>query len=239
MRTIPILMYHNIDHPPAGAKLRALYVRAFSFAIQMVILRLLGFKGVSMSAAMPYLRGEKSGKIAVITFDDGYVDTLQNALPILLKHHFTATCYVVSQRMGQFNLWDAAQLQVKKPLMSAAQVCEWQAAGMEVGAHSRTHRRLTQCDDAQLLDEIAGSKADLEALTGQVVTQFCYPYGDLDLRVRTAVQQAHFDAATTTQRGRAMIGDNHLILKRILVSGSTLPHLFILKLLTGYEDKRG
>jgi peptidoglycan/xylan/chitin deacetylase (PgdA/CDA1 family) len=232
-------MYHNIDHPPAGAKLRALYVRPFSFAWQMFLLRLLGFKGVSMSAAMPYLRGEKSGKIAVITFDDGYVDTLHNALPILLKHRFTATCYVISQRMGQFNDWDAAALNVKKPLMTAAQVCEWKAVGMEVGAHSRTHPRLTQCDDSQLEAEIAGSKADLEALTGQAVTQFCYPYGDLDLRVSTAVQQAQFDAATTTQRGRALTGDNYMILKRILVSGSTLPHLFLLKLLTGYEDKRG
>ena len=89
MPIIPILMYHNIDRPPQGAKLRNLYVRTGAFALQMFLLRLLGYRGLSMSAAMPYLRGDKQGRVAVITFDDGYVDTLKNALPILQKNGFT------------------------------------------------------------------------------------------------------------------------------------------------------
>ena len=232
-------MYHNIDTPPQGAKLRGLYVRTGAFARQMFLLRLLGYQGLSMSAAMPYLRGEKQGRVAVITFDDGYVDTLTNALPILQKNGFGATCYFISQRKGHYNDWDAAALNVRKPLMNDEQVNAWHAAGMEVGAHSQTHPRLTSCTDAELINEIAGSKADLEALTGSGVTQFCYPYGDLDERVATAVKQAGFAAATTTQRGRVRAGDNPLLFRRILVSGSTFPHLFLIKLLTAYEDKRG
>ena len=107
-----------------------------------------------MSAAMPYLRGEKQGRVAIITFDDGYVDTLENGLPILQKNGFSATCYFISQRKGQYNDWDAAALNVRKPLMSDEQVLAWHAAGMEVGAHSRTHPRLTGCTDAELQDEI-------------------------------------------------------------------------------------
>ncbi len=232
-------MYHNIDNPPQGAKLRGLYVRTGAFARQMFLLRLLGYQGLSMSAAMPYLRGEKQGRVAVITFDDGYVDTLENALPVLQKNGFSATCYFISQRSGLYNDWDAAALNVRKPLMNDEQVRTWHTAGMEVGAHSRTHPRLSNCNDAELQNEIAGSKADLEALTESAVTQFCYPYGDLDERVSNAVQQAGFDAATTTRRGRVRVGDNPLLFRRILVSGSTFPHLFLLKLLTGYEDKRG
>lgn len=232
-------MYHNIDNPPQGARLRNLYVRTGAFSRQMFLLKLLGYQGLSMSAAMPYLRGEKQGRVAAITFDDGYVDTLEHALPILKKNNFSATCYVISQRMGQHNDWDAAALNARKPLMNAAQVRAWHAAGMEVGAHSRTHPHLPTCSDAQLQDEIAGSKADLEALTGNAVTQFCYPYGDLDKRVAAAVRQAGFEAATTTRRGRVQPGDDPLLLRRILVSGSTLPHLFMLKLLGNYEDKRG
>jgi peptidoglycan/xylan/chitin deacetylase (PgdA/CDA1 family) len=239
MPIIPILMYHNIDNPPQGAKLRGLYVRTGAFARQMFLLRLLGYQGLSMSAAMPYLRGEKQGRVAVITFDDGYVDTLENALPVLHKNGFSATCYFISQRSGLYNDWDAAALNVRKPLMNDEQVRTWHTAGMEVGAHSRTHPRLSNCNDAELQNEIAGSKADLEALTESAVTQFCYPYGDLDERVSNAVQQAGFDAATTTRRGRVRVGDNPLLFRRILVSGSTFPHLFLLKLLTGYEDKRG
>lgn len=232
-------MYHNLGVPPQGARLRNLYVRVGAFARQMFLLKLLGYKGLSMSAAMPYLRGEKQGRVAVITFDDGYVDTLEQALPILQKHGFSATCYAISRRTGQYNDWDAASLNVRKPLMNDEQVRAWHAAGMEVGAHSRTHPRLTGCTDAELEDEIAGSKTDLEALIGQPVTQFCYPYGDLDERVVAATKQAGFDAATTVQRGRARVGDDAMLLRRVLVSGSTMPHLFLLKLLGNYEDKRG
>lgn len=239
MPTIPILMYHNIGQPSKQARLKGLYVSSSAFARQMFLLRLFGYQGLSMSAAMPYLRGEKSGRVAAITFDDGYVDTLQNALPILLKNGFSATCYVVSKRLGQYNDWDASSLNIQKPLMTTEQVLAWHAAGMEVGAHTRTHPRLSDCDDTQLFDEISGSKTDLETLTGGAVKQFCYPYGELNERVIAAVDQAGFWGATTTQRGRAKVGDNHLLLKRILVSGSTLPHLFLLKLLSQYEDRRG
>lgn len=232
-------MYHNIGVPPPGARLRNLYVRKGAFARQMFLLRVLGYQGLSMAAAMPYLRGEKQGRVAVITFDDGYVDTLENALPILLNNRFSATCYFISQRSGQYNDWDAASLNVRKALMSNDQIRSWHDAGMEVGAHSRTHPHLPDCAEAELQSEIQGSKVDLEFLTGSPVTQFCYPYGDLNERVTTAVLQAGFDAATTTQRGRVRSGDNPLLFRRVLVSGSTLPHLFLLKLLTSYEDKRG
>lgn len=239
MKSIPILMYHNIGQPPVGAKLRGLYVRRGAFARQMWLLKLLGYKGLSMSAALPYLRGEKSGRVVAITFDDGYIDTLELALPILNAVGFSATCYFVSGRSGQYNDWDAAALNVQKKLMTDDQIKAWQAAGMEVGAHSRTHPRLTKCTDEELQTELAGSKADLEALTGSAVTQFCYPYGDLDERVSKAALNAGYEAATTVQRGRASPGDDLMQLRRILVSGSSMLYLFLIKLLTNYEDKRG
>jgi peptidoglycan/xylan/chitin deacetylase (PgdA/CDA1 family) len=123
--------------------------------------------------------------------------------------------------------------------MNDEQIKAWQAAGMEVGAHSRSHPRLTQCTDEQLQDELAGSKADLEALTGAPVTQFCYPYGDLDARVANAARNAGYSAATTVQRGRACPGDDLMLLRRIWLSGSNMLYLFLIKLLTKYEDKRG
>lgn len=239
MKNIPILMYHNIGEPPEGARLRALYVRTGAFGRQMMLLKLLGYRGLSMSEAMPYLRGEKTGKVVAITFDDGYLDTLELALPVLNTFGFSATCYVVSGRTGQYNDWDAAELNVQKKLMTDEQIRAWHAAGMEVGAHTRTHPRLTKCTDEELQAELAGSKADLEALTGAPVTQFCYPYGDLDARVASAVRSAGYSAATTTQRGRACPGDDLMQLRRILVSGSSMLYLFLIKLLTKYEDKRG
>ena len=96
---IPILVYHQIDVAPSkGAAFRSLYVAPTAFARQMRLLKLLGYQGLSLSALMPYLRGERRGKVCGITFDDGYLNNLNHALPVLEAHGFSSTCYVVSQR---------------------------------------------------------------------------------------------------------------------------------------------
>jgi peptidoglycan/xylan/chitin deacetylase (PgdA/CDA1 family) len=232
-------MYHNIARAPRDLRVyRSLFVSPAAFARQMWLLRRLGYTGLSMSAAMPYLRGERSGRIAVITLDDGYVDNLDSALPILQRHGFSATCYVVSGSIGRYNQWDAERLGVRKPLMSAEQLRDWHRGGMEIGAHSRSHPRLTQCDDAQLHDEIHGSKATLEDRLGVSITQFCYPYGDADERVAGVVREAGFAAATTTRRGRAFAGMDLWQLPRVQVARHHLLPQFALRVLSRYEDRR-
>jgi len=235
---IPILMYHNLGRPAAGVRLRKLYVRPGSFYRQMALLRLMGYRGLSMGAAMPYLRGEKQGKVAVITFDDGYADTVELALPALRRFGHSATCYVVSQRIGQHNTWDVDQIGARKPLMSEDQLRAWNAAGMEVGAHTRTHPHLTSCDLVSLTTEVEGSKADLEECLQIPVTQFCYPYGSHDERVVEAVRAAGFEAATTTHRGRAEVGKDFYTLPRVMVAGHHLLPVLAIQMLTNYENRR-
>jgi peptidoglycan/xylan/chitin deacetylase (PgdA/CDA1 family) len=214
MRSIPILMYHNIGQPAPEDRKPRLYVQTGAFARQMALLRMLGYRGISMGEAMPYLRGEAQGKVVVITFDDGYVETLYAALPSVQRSGHTATCYMVSQRMGQHNDWDAHLIGAYKPLMSKEQLLQWSAAGMEVGAHTQTHPHLPDCDEANLWREIAGSKEELEALLQKPVTQFCYPYGSLNSRVVEAVRKAGYVAATTTDRGMAEAGGDPYLLPR-------------------------
>jgi peptidoglycan/xylan/chitin deacetylase (PgdA/CDA1 family) len=239
VQTIPILTYHSIGRAPADGRLCSLYVSPGKFARQMALLRALGFQGLSMSAALPYLRGERSGRIVAITFDDGYVDNFEVALPILQRYGFSATCYVTSGVVGRYNTWDAAEVGVRKPVMDATQLRAWQAARMEVGAHTRTHAPLPALDDAHLDDEVVGSRRDLENLLGAEVPQFSYPYGAHDQRVVDAVRRAGFAAATTTHRGRARPGDDLFRLRRVVVAGANLLHQMLLKVLTRYEDRRG
>lgn len=236
---VPILMYHNVADPPRATSNPTLYVRPAQFARHLRLLRALGYRGVSMAGAMPYLRGERTGRVAVLTFDDGYADNVENALPLLKRHGFEGTCYVASGAIGRYNVWDAELLGVRKPTMTAAQLREWHDAGMEVGAHTRSHPRLSRCSDAEIAREVAGSRRDLEDRLGAAVAQFCYPYGDYDRRVVRAVRDAGFDAATTLRRGRARPGDDPYQLRRVVVRGTDALHLVLLKLLTPYEDRRG
>ena len=235
----PIFMYHNIARAPRGLKRwRSLYVSPGAFARQMWLLRRLGYTGLSMADAMPYLRGERHGRIAVITLDDGYVDNLQSALPVLQRYGFTATCYVVSGSIGRYNQWDAEKLGIQKPLMTPAQLRAWHDGGMEIGAHTRSHPHLTQCSQAQLKDEIAGSKADLEDVLGASVTQFCYPYGNMDDRVAEVTRACGYAAATTTQRGRAIIGTDLWRLPRVQVARHHVLPQFAMRAFTDYENNR-
>ena len=238
MTAIPILMYHHVAPVPPGLRgLRGLFVTPGAFARQMRLLKLLGFRGVSMGEAEPHLRGEATGRVAVITLDDGYVDNLEHALPVLKRHGFTATCYAVSAAPGGSNRWDEERAGVLSPIMQAAQLRAWHEAGMEVGAHSRTHVHLPRCGDAALADEVAGCKRELEDALGAEVTQFCYPYGDHDERVIEAVRRAGYRAATTTRRGRARPGGDPLRWPRVPISNRHLLPQVALRLVSSYEDR--
>src|SRR5690606_1038651 len=107
---IPILMYHQIGKPaPRGTPYRGLTVHPSDFRRQMAWLRRFGYRGLSMRDLMPYIRGERRGKVVGITFDDGYRNVFQNALPVLRDQDFTATNYFVARQLDGSNTWDEAK----------------------------------------------------------------------------------------------------------------------------------
>lgn len=237
-RTIPILMYHQVDEPPpSGTPMRGLVVSPAAFARQMGLLRLLGYRGVSMRELEPWLAGQRTERVVGITFDDGYRNNLEHALPVLRANGFSATCYAVSQALGGYNDWDGAIGVPRKSLMQAADLRQWQAGGMDVGAHSRHHLDLTALDAATARDEIQGCKRELQDLLGCEVRHFCYPYGRFDASHREMVAQTGFVSATTVQRGRCMPGDDLLALPRVLVAQATHLPQFLAKIASGYEDR--
>jgi peptidoglycan/xylan/chitin deacetylase (PgdA/CDA1 family) len=237
---IPILVYHQIDTaPPKGAAFRSLYVAPDAFARQMRLLQMLGYQGLSMSALLPYLSGEKHGKVVGITFDDGYLNNLTHALPVLQRHGFSSTCYAVSQRLGQTNLWDAAQGVAQTALMDAAQLRQWVAGGQEVGAHTRHHVNLQKCEPGICREEMVLGRAELELASGSAVAHFCYPYGQYAAQHVSMARQAGFATVTTTERGRVASGADLCQLPRVPVLRATTLPVFWLKVATRYEDRRG
>lgn len=237
-RPIPILMYHQVDAPPpSGTPMRGMVVSPQSFARQMALLSWLGFKGVSMRDLEPWLSGVRDDRVVGITFDDGYLNNLQHALPVLSQHGFTATCYAVSNAFGAWNQWDAEKGIARKPLMDRAHFQQWLKAGMDVGAHSRNHVDLLLQDEPTARDEIRGSKSDLESALDVEVRHFCYPYGHFNDTHRAMVEQAGYVSATTVQRGRAQAHDSVFALPRTLVAQANHLGHFLAKITTGYEDR--
>ena len=238
-RPIPILTYHQISTAPAkGSPFRSLYVAPKAFARQMAWLKLLGFRGLSMGGLQPYLRGEKSGKVVGITFDDGYQNNLIHALPTLRKHGFSSTCYAVSGLIGKTNVWDEGAGVAQTPLMNEAELRQWMSGGQEIGSHTSQHVNLLATNAAGCLAEMALGKTELEAIIGQPVCHFCYPYGRYESKHVAMAAALGFVTATTTQRGRCHAQTDLLQLPRVPVLRSTSLPVFWLKIATRYEDRR-
>ena len=235
---IPILVYHSIELVTKSTVMRSLYVPPRRFNFQMRMLKILGYKGLSMKKLKPYLDGKKFGKVVGITFDDGYRNNLTNAAPILKKYGFSATCYLVTQRIGSSNKWDLDKGITKLPLMTHSEIQEWLDFGMDIGSHTQTHADLTRVSKEKAEKEIKKCKSDLENKFNISIDDFCYPFGRFNESIYNLTKNAGYKTATTMMRGRANLESNQFKLQRIPITFHTLPHLFFTKILTNYEDKR-
>lgn len=235
---IPIFMYHSIESVPKSSIMRSLHTPPRRFKFQMWLLMIMGYKGLSLRELKPYLDGVKTGKVVGITFDDGYKNNLINAAPILKQYNFSATCYLVSDYIGESNIWDLDKGIDQKPLMNYGDIQKWVDLGMDIGAHTQTHSDLTKLNKKQFELEISKSKDFLENQFKLTIGDFCYPYGCFNESILSAVKKAGFVSATTMIRGRVNKKSNMYKLPRIPITHHTLPHLFLMKLLTSYEDKK-
>ena len=182
-----ILMYHGVAEVASDPY--HLCVTPARFAEQIATLKRLGLRGVGISTLVDAMRAGRPRGLVGITFDDGYVNVLESALPELKRHGFAASVYIISGRLGGTNEWDEGPAW---PLLSASQVGELAAAGMEIGSHSASHVRLAGLPAGQLETEVSGSRASLSELTGAPVRGFAYPYGSMDAAARRAVHDAGY-----------------------------------------------
>jgi len=193
------LMYHAVESPPLFHSHRGLYVEPSWLERQ---LRELATDGVAFISLTEWTeRKPKPGRQAFVTFDDAFLDLRENALPVLNRLGVFAVTYVVADRIGGTNAWDADSGAQIRPLMDRADLLAWQAAGQEIGSHGMTHVHLTRVPLAQARAEIFDSRKKLEDLAGRPVRHFCYPYGDLNPAIRDLVGEAGYATATTTEPG--------------------------------------
>lgn len=190
-----VLMYHSVG---SGVSLSEdpyqLTVTPARLDAQLRALRRQGLRGMSMRDLLA-----AGGRGVGLTFDDGYVDFVTEAVPVLRRHGATATVYVLAGRLGGDNAWDADA--PSKSLMTAHQVRETAAAGMEIGSHGLMHRHLPELDAGELEEELVASRARLAEVVGGPVDGLAYPYGDVGAREVAAARAAGYDHAVAVDVG--------------------------------------
>ena len=212
-----VLTYHSIsDGPPPSC------VRPRRFAEQLDFLLAAGWKAIGLQELVGRIEAGDASEPATfaITFDDGYADFLSDALPVLEKRALPATLFAVSaadrDQLDQRDQLDLDQLAggAGGRLLRRDELAEVARRGVEIGAHTVSHRRLTALDDATLDRELAECKCTLEAIGGARISSFAYPFGDFDRRVMRAAG-VHFRAAVTTQLAAVTASVHPLAIPRL------------------------
>jgi peptidoglycan/xylan/chitin deacetylase (PgdA/CDA1 family) len=172
---VRIAFYHRIadDSPNAWT----MTCRSFARQIEWLRSR---FDMVSLAEAQTRIRtGCNRRPAAAITFDDGYADNLNFAIPLLLKLGIPFTYFVSTNHVLRSNAFphDVAAGR-PLPVNTLAQLRQLSASGVEIGAHTRSHADLgVPRTLKELSNEILGSKLDLESALGKPVRYFAFPYG--------------------------------------------------------------
>lgn len=219
LRIPPVLMYHSIS-PSRQPDPHHLRVHPARLDRHLRLLRRLGLRGVSLRELLAaYDRGRAAGLVG-LTFDDGYVDFLDHAVPLLARHGMTATLYVVPGRLGGANEWDDGP---RLDLVDADQVRAVAGAGHEVGSHSLTHADLVGADTSTLEHEVAASRRVLAEVLQADVAGFCYPWGFFDPAAAAAVRAAGYDHACVT--GDYLPGDRFTLPRFYVAPGDGAPQL--------------
>lgn len=203
--SVPILMYHYIrDYTDRTDQTGvSLSVSPKNFEVQMQWLSDHGFQTVDPTyVRAPYKMDKKP---IILTFDDGYQDNYDAAVPILKKFGFTGTFYVVSSFIGTpgYMTWDELR--------------EMRDAGMDIGSHTVSHVALTLGSREAREEQILGSKREIEKNLGSPVHNFCYPFGKYNQVDADLAKAAGYATTVDTKSGVNTEASDPFKLKRLTI----------------------
>lgn len=214
----------QLDVPPAQLRRQLRMLRIFRY-------RPLRVDDVAAfhSGALPTL----PRRSYFLTADDGYVDAAET----LRQVPFARPVLFVITKLPSGK--EIRSVENARPALPQAPIAEWELlraaaqAGVEIGAHSRTHPSLPNLNPAQLEDELGGARADIAAAGLGSALVLAYPYGRSSKAVRKAAIDAGYTLAFTTQVGRNGAGTDPWCLHRVGVHARDGIAAFMWKTITG------
>jgi peptidoglycan/xylan/chitin deacetylase (PgdA/CDA1 family) len=213
-----ILCYHRTsDARDVLAVSPAMFRRQLEYALGT------GAKPVRLADVLAGTIAPAAGRSFCVTFDDGYEDMLEGALPVLQDLSIPATVYLPTAIISG----TARLTWYRDPprMLDWSGVRELLACGLvDAGAHSRTHPALPRLDDVAARAEIVGSREELAERLGRVPASFGYPAGLYGARERTLVEEAGYEGAVTVHAGvNAEDADRFALARTVVYGGEALP----------------
>jgi len=216
-----VLMYHSIAKTDSPREIR--YVCSPSrLTDQLCGAADAGYNFVSMKEVEEHLvLGKPLPPYPVsVTFDDGFADNFENALPVLQDLQIPSTVFVVSGTVGGTNSWMTRAGFQERRMVTWPELRAMAKAGMEIGAHTATHPKLTELESDAINQEVVTCRSVLEDKLGQEVRYFAYPFGLFNDDSLRAVQNAKYKLAWSTRSGFVRPNHDKHALRRIEVQGT-------------------
>jgi len=218
--TCIILYYHSIAPE---------YRKAFAKQMDVVMRLTTPIDGERVPRLVP-------GKhYSVITFDDGFQDTIENAVPELVSRGIHATVFVTVGALGKpADWWPATEPERTRSIATAEQLRQMPGEWISVGAHTMTHPRLSTLEEADAKHEILEPRRRLESLLGCKIRSLSFPFGDFDADVVRWSREAGYERAFTTQHEKAFEHPEPFLVGRVKAEPTDWRLEFRLKLLGAY-----
>jgi peptidoglycan/xylan/chitin deacetylase (PgdA/CDA1 family) len=207
---IPILLYHSVsDVPQPGLDRWTVSPSRFREHVRAIADS--GRVPLTVSDLACGLRGTATlpKHSVVVTFDDGYLDTLA-AVECLLEASIPATVYLTGEYLGRPGMLGRSDVAELGDLGS----------GVEVGAHALTHRRLDELSRSRIEHELAGSRTLVADLVQRKCQTFAYPHGAHDRRVVSAVRATGYSSAAAVKNALSSPADNVFALARVTIEAT-------------------
>ncbi len=227
-----ILAYHAVSDLRDDPVLAEYGLPPALLAAQLDGLAAHGWDFVDLDAALAALAGEWAlpRRAVLLTFDDGYADLLEVAVPLLEERGLPAVVFAVAGHLGGVNDWDHHKGAANLRLLDPAGLRQVAARGIEIGAHTRTHRPLPEVPPAEVEAELSGAAELLETAGVPRPRAFSYPYGRWSGELAAAVRDAGYEIAFTTAWGNPHPGVDRYAVPRIEVHASDTPRKLRLKM---------
>ena len=219
--TCVVLYYHMVlpEH-------RVLFGRQMD-----ILLRLARPVAASHSAPLP-----TGVHHAAVTFDDGFENVFENALPELQARRIPSTWFIVSGALGKYPHWPTGRWSSAKSekVLSAEQLRNLPVDLVAIGSHAVSHRALTKLDEGDAGRELAESRGMLEGILGRSVTLFSFPFGAMNSHLVECCRKSGYERVFSTSPELALSDPYEFVTARVPVEPTDWPLEFRLKLLGAY-----